>query len=209
LFHRKDIFYGPTNIGDYNFGGLKDRDRDPAGFLKQVFSMKHGYMAAGFKILYGHNNLVLSALAMNREIKKIFLNRCAALHVFTSMEIARLSNEYQVLKDRDQYPAKDRRIRVDVDKFKTFVDIRRQNKARMLDLLGKHEYLALDYTDIVLQTDLFKTALGFIGVEEGVRLKANYKKQNPAKLQDRIVNYDELSSTLINTTYEKYLREEF
>ena len=139
-------------------------------------------------MFYGQNNLVLFSLIKNTDIKKILLHRPAALHAYTSQEIAKLSNEYQIVNNEQQVQKKAHRIAVNPDAFKKYVHARDAIRGRLIRYLGHQQYLTLNYTDIVGQSKAYKFVLEFIGVNQVDRLTSIHKKQNPYSLQDRITN---------------------
>lgn len=208
MFHRKAIFYGPKNNNQYDFGTTVERDRDPVQFLSRIYSSAHGYKAVGFKMFNGHNNSILSALIKNKSIKKIVLHRKAALHAFSSLEIARITGKYQSVGENETSPAKSTKIHLDSNLFKAYVD---QNEAfydRVNKRIGDQPYIAIDYVDIVKSTSQYNKILPFIGVEDSSSLKAIHRRQNPEKLKDKIDNFDEICGVLSGTKYAGYLKEE-
>jgi hypothetical protein len=208
MFHRKAIYYGPKNNNRYDFGSLADRDRDPVQFLTKIYSSAHGFKAAGFKMFDGHNNVLLSALINNKNIKKIVLHRKAALHAYASLEIARITNSYQSVGENQIEPSKKIKIRVDVQSFKTYVEKRDAFYDRVTKRIGDQPCLAIDYVDIVKSTSPYNKIIPYIGVEESSSLKAIHQRQNPEKLKDKIENFDEIFSLLSETKYAEYLKEE-
>ena len=208
VFHRKAIFYGPNNIGQYDFGTLIERDRNPAKFLAKIYSLQHGFKSVGIKMFDGHNNSVLYALIKNPYIKKIILHRSASLHAFTSLEIAKHTSQYQLIGKNDSAKPAKVCVDVDIEAFKTYVYNRQAFYDRAQRKIGNQSYLDLDYTDIIKRTKVFENTLGFLGLQASDAMKAIHRKQNPAKLQDRIKNFEEVRAALKGTKYEVYLEEE-
>jgi len=208
MFHREAIFYGPHNITRYNFGTLIERDKYPAKFLAKIYSSQHGFKAVGVKMFNGHNNIVLSALIKNTDIKKIILRRSAALHAFSSQEIARITKQYQSVGQNNLVKPAKVRVKVNIQAFKAYVNERQAFYDRVQMLIGDQSYLDLDYVDIVKRTNVYKRIPSFLGLHESADMKAIHQKQNPAKLQDRIKNFDEICTALRGTKYASYIEEE-
>ena len=208
LFHRKAIYYGPKNNNQYDFGTTAARDRDPVQFLSRIYSSAHGYKAVGFKMFNGHNNSILSALVKNKNIKKIILHRKAALHAFSSLEIARITGKYQSVGEKGAAHHKKIKIHVDFQLFKAYVEKNERFYDWIKELIGDQPYYEIDYVDIVKVSNRYKKIIPFIGVEDSSSLKAIHQRQNPEKLKDKIDNFDEICGVLSGTKYADYLKEE-
>lgn len=208
LFHRKAIFYGPKNNNLYDFGTIAERDHDPARFMSQIYSPAHGYKSVGFKMFDGHNNIVLTALINNKNVKKIILRRKAALHAFSSMEIARITGKYQSVREKDTAPHKKIKVHVDIQLFKAYVERNKRFYDWVIERIGDQPFFEIDYVDIVKSTSLYNKILPFIGVDDLSSLKAIHRKQNPGKLTDKIENFDEICEALKETKYSQFLKEE-
>jgi hypothetical protein len=208
LFHKKSIFYGPKNNNKYNFGTLAERDEDQKRFISKIYSLEHGYKAVGFKMFNGHNNILLSALVKNKNIKKIILYRNAVLNAFVSLEIARKTNKYQSTRKIDLLSAETTKIVLNIESFKKYVDKKRMFFEWIKKRIDDQPFFELDYTDIVKKTSRYKKLLPFIGVENLPSLKPIHQKQNPVKLSEKIYNFDEVCLALKNTKYAKYLKKE-
>lgn len=208
MFHKEAIHYGPYNYENYDFGSMEERDRDPMAFLLKTFSAVHGFKAVGIKMFNNHNNVVLRGMIRTRKVKKIILRRKAALHAFTSLMMARRNREYILLNNKESKNQKKSNIQINVDSFKTYVASMDRYYRQIQKQVGRQVHADLDYVDVANNTAKFKSVFSFLSVDDSERLEAVTKKQNYKRLEERIINFDEVVQSLTGTKYAKYLTEE-
>src|SRR6056297_628556 len=174
IFHWKAIFSMPLSEKKC-LPALNDRNRNPVRFLEQLFSDGYGSKAIGIKMFQNHNPAMLNFLIRKREVKKIILKRNNYLDGFV--------------------PPK---VNVDPAKFLNYIKKNENFFTSVISQLEKtgQNYFLVDYKEI-LDKGIRKDLLEFIGVNSDISLTAsNKKKQNPAKLSERISNYSEIKENL-------------
>src|SRR6056297_1101293 len=193
IFHWKAIFSMPLSEKKC-LPALNDRNRNPVRFLEQLFSDGYGSKAIGIKMFQNHNPAMLNFLIRKREVKKIILKRNNYLETYTSHLIAKQTKKYYNYPDGFVPP----KVNVDPAKFLNYIKKNENFFTSVISQLEKtgQNYFLVDYKEI-LDKGIRKDLLEFIGVNSDISLTAsNKKKQNPAKLSERISNYSEIKENL-------------
>jgi LPS sulfotransferase NodH len=205
LFNPQGVHRSLSIKSDASEWGVADRDRDPWGFLRHVYSDQHGKRAVGFKLSPGENNWAFLSLLLNRGVKKVVLERNSWLHAYTSVRIAEETKQWSRVKGgKDVAPdARQFQVRVEPSNLLRFIRKRRVfyfGLRRLMALTGQ-PYFSLDYDEIG-DTAVRKRLLDFLGVSPAEMLVERTEKQNSARVEDRIANYEELKRELTGTPYE-------
>jgi LPS sulfotransferase NodH len=85
-------------------------------------------------------------------------------------------------------------------------DLEKNNQA-VLETFQSLDPLLITYEDFVSnKNDLHARMLDYIGVDSTIPLSSPLKKLNPDSLQEIVMNYDQVSSRLLNSPYAYCLR---
>jgi hypothetical protein len=196
---------------DMDLGRPEDRDRDPVGFLRRVYTMNAGCRAVGFKLsLADPNRTAIAALVLNRSVHKIVVSRENWLQAYTSALIAEQTRQFLRFPDgsgvQHEGPV---RVIVQPDQFFRFVRKRlfAYRTLRSMLRLTRQPFIEIEYREIQEPAKL-RQVLAFLDVTMDVELRERTTKQNPSRLADRIANWNEVSERLRGTRYERYLEPE-
>jgi LPS sulfotransferase NodH len=204
LFIEGEVHRALTYKGtDVSFGTAEDRERDPWGFLKRVFTYPDGSKAVGFKIAPRNNFWVVVSLMLNRRVRKIVLSRRNWLMVYTSNLIAFQTGSWsRHVAEAGRAAVADGRVHVDPAEFRRYAGKRiafYRTLRTLLKLTGQRSF-SLDYEDLK-DPETLRRLLAFLGVSAEVPLTERTIKQNPDRLSDRIANYQEVAQALRHTRY--------
>ena len=143
-------------------------------------------------------NTKIICLTRRNQVKTI-------VSVMRAMELNEVTGEWN-LYDKEKRVEK---IRIDVDRFKSWLSHSEEEKKRLLNYVQNLNLptLYLEYEDLLLeQIATFERIFQFVGVESQ-GLKAKCIKHSGDNLREEIENFDELYSYYINTSYESMFDE--
>jgi hypothetical protein len=123
------------------------------------------------------------------------------------VEIVRQTKKYQALREADVAASTTHAVTVDPVAFKAYVAKRRAFFGRVEKLLGKQNYVALDYAELVRDPGAADRILSFLGLDRSVKLETKHRKQNPVLLQDKIANFEQVRTALSGTPHEIFLED--
>lgn len=200
LFHWRQV-YSETIPGN-GYAALRERNRNPCLFLKNIYSNGLGKKAIGFKLFEQHNPAILDYLIRQPAVKKIILKRSNYLKIYSSHLIAKKTGAY-TFKPETRKTA----VYVDAKQFKRYVSQQEAFYRNLRNRIqqGGQPLFQIEYRQLS-DPDSINQLLEYIGVASPYELKAGTRKQNPEKSADRIINYSELIYEFKNTEYEKYLK---
>lgn len=179
---------------------------------KEIFSERPPKIKwVGFKLFYYHpldsqSREVWHFLKNDPTIRIIHLKRKNLLRVHVSRLIAGKNNIWSS-KKKNETPRSEKKVRVDIDRL--FNDMQQTlNWERQLKLeFINHQIFTVEYEDLVAkQKEVITAIFEFLKIPNQ-RVKSELKKLNPEKLQDLVVNYDELHKALNNGKYAFMLND--
>ena len=143
-------------------------------------------------------NPTIICLTRRNQVKRI-------VSLSRAMELNELTGKWNLYNQEERVE----KIRIDVDRFKSWLSHSELEKERLLNYVKtlKLPTLYLEYEDLLLeQTATFDRIFQFIGVESQ-KLQANCVKHTNDNLREEIENFEELYSHYINTPYQAMFDE--
>src|SRR5258706_3016978 len=91
VFHHDEIYYavGHRDGRLSHLGSTHERDRDPLGFLEQLWHEDFGRSVVGIKLLDGQAPEVLARLLADTQVRKLVLRRQSRVRAYVSLLRAR------------------------------------------------------------------------------------------------------------------------
>lgn len=171
---------------------LADRERDPIAFLDNLRDRAEGM--PGFRFFHDHDPRVLDHILRDRGCAKIILTR-NALESYVSLKIAGATGQWRL---GDMRHAKSAKAAFDIREFERYLADRQAFQLRLMRALQASGQTAfyVDYEDIQ-EIDVLNGLARYLGVNEEKRsLSTATKKQNPAPLEEKLVNFNEMAEQL-------------
>ena len=166
--------------------------------------------AVGFKIfyhhpVYDHDGKVWKYLQDCEGLRVIHLRRANLLRALVSMKIAEKTDVWKVVEMQDE-PV-DKRIELDLQEcLESFCQTRQWERDAHHKLPG-NPLLELTYEDLTADFQgQMQCVQEFLGVEP-IDMHPLSVKQNPEKLCDLIVNYDDLKKHFAGSEWETFFEE--
>lgn len=174
---------------------------------KEIFPMK-SYKAIGFKIFYQHpidseDKTIWDLIKRNKNIKIVHLQRKNILRIHISRLIAGKTKRWSSIKEGE----------IEVDTKKIFIDFEKliddvNNTKNWVNNLNNefenNRIINIYYEDLVKnKNETIKDICKFLGVPH-YKSSSKLKKQNPEKIEDLIINYNEIKEKLENTQFSQY-----
>ena len=202
LFHPKKIFHSlPKDVTDARSVDISFRNKTPDKFLEFIWRTTGKAKAVGFKMFPEHNDAVLSETLRDEKVRKILLDRENPLFAYTSLLIAQKTGQYSLLEEKDR---KSCRVSVKWDQFLRYC--RRKNEFYENAKANARGAAFPIYYEDLLERRWQERLLEFLGVDSDVtNIKIKRRKQNPSKLTERIVNFDEVCERAKGTEFESYI----
>ncbi|PTQ69752.1 nodulation protein NodH [Celeribacter persicus] len=170
------------------------READPTVLLGKMRAETEGL--AGFRFFHDHDPRILSHVLKDPRCAKIILTR-NPLESYVSRKIAGATGQWRLgdLKD-----AKSAKVRFERREFQEMLDALKEFQIflqRTLQTTGQTAFY-INYEDIQ-DIEVLNGLARFLGVtEERAKTNQKTKVQNPARLEDKVVNYAEMVSDLSN-----------
>jgi len=202
LFHPHGV-WGRNGTIDCDLG---KRNADPTGFLDEQKDNAVGMF--GFKIFMHHNDEVIDHVIQREDFKKIVLYRQNILAVFSSNEIAAVTNEYVISRKSDDRE----RVRVifNASKFEAF---REEYEIHYRNILRKLNHRNVSYElisyDALQSHPMVRRLFAFLSVEQPEKLSSATAKINANDIVGRFANQDEVQSYLSSRALEHWHYEAF
>lgn len=189
--------FNPTFVGHEKQGALlgvtmRQREADP---LRLISAMKaQGGVLPGFRFFHDHDPRVLNHLLQDRRCAKIILTR-NPLDSYVSRKIAAATGQWKLTDMKHQKTAK---VRFDPAEFSEHLKALQAFQLKLLRALQVSGQTAfyLAYEDVG-DLEVLNGLAEFLGVRG--RLEAvtgRLKKQNPAPLSDKVLNFEEMEAAL-------------
>jgi LPS sulfotransferase NodH len=204
VFHPDQIFYavGHRDGRLAQLGDTRQRDRDPLGFLEQLWRADFGRAAVGIKLLDGQAPEVLARLLADTGVKKLLLRRRSRLRAYVSLLRARETGKWA----RSAYDG----LAVEVRAPELLEFARRYDAyyARLRAATAAQPALEIVYEDLQREPRELERVLGFLGVGAAASpLVAHTEKQSRDSLREAIRNFDELELALHGSALAQELAE--
>lgn len=164
------------------------RESDPTRLLTRLREKTEGL--AGFRFFHDHDPRILAHILPDPRCAKVILTR-NPLESYVSRKIAASTGQWRLgdLKD-----AKSAQIRFDKVEFETMLDGLKEFQLllqRQLQISGQTAFY-IHYDDIQ-DIEVLNGLARFLGVNEPKgKTSQKTKVQNPARLEDKVVNFDDM-----------------
>lgn len=177
--------------------------------LKEIFPKKAIKKAIGFKIFYYHpidsdDKGIWDFLRRNKNIKIIHLQRRNLIRIHLSRLIAIKTKSWSTnLKNEINLNSK--KVKIEYDDLRK--DIKKTEKwiEDTNKKYRKNQILEIFYEDLVTKPKKTLSEIySFIGVSNH-KSETKLQKQNPEKIKDLVLNYDEIEMKLVKTAYAHML----
>ncbi|MDT0643051.1 sulfotransferase [Zunongwangia sp. F363] len=199
----------------YAYGELfnKISDKNCRQIWDSTFSKKMPHVrAVGFKIFYDHplgseDREVWELINKNDNIRIIHLVRDNTLRSQLSLLVAYKTNIWGLTPTMHNIPLKERKVKVDVEKFIGNLHKINDYKKELGKLYKEHPYYELSYEALIsnVQGEMDKL-FEFLDVPQR-KVKSNLRKQNPENISELIENYEEFRSKIKETEFACFLKD--
>jgi LPS sulfotransferase NodH len=198
LFNPRGIFVALELRGqEHCFGDLSTRDRDPLGFLRQVWAASAQHAAVGFKMTREQQPEVLQAVLDDPGVRKIVLRRADLVRGFVSERIAERLDQWEVY-DAAVLASPRPRVRIGVEELRRHVDEVEAYYRRITTALQRsgQAWLELHYEALSTLAEQAR-AFEHLGVAPPFQaIAARSVRQNPQPLHELVANHAELLAAL-------------
>lgn len=171
---------------------------------------------AGFKLFYNHpddstDREVWNILAADSAVKIVHIKRKNILRTYVSKLVAVKTGAWNSGQEDHQKNSSDKKVLVDLDHcLKALRTIKRLEEEYDHLKYPQHDYIELFYEDLVENTDEELDRLfAFLALESQQieKRKVNLKKQNPEKMKNLVINYEELERAIGHSEFADLLVE--
>lgn len=161
----------------------------------------------GFKVFYNHlTDEEWRKLLAHRDLKVIHLTRRNRLRTVISLEIAFKTGQWT--KAGNSGGPKEKRVTLDPQKLLNRLEQIEEGEAVTRQRFCDREILEIVYEELVQSPHQeFARVAAYLGVDGVDPNKIRLKRQNPERLPQLIVNYDEVATVLQNTRFAEYLED--
>ena len=163
----------------------------------------------GFKVFYNHlTDDEWKRLLAWRALKIIHLTRRNRLRTVISLEIAFKTGQWTQSGKGKSGEFKEKRLRLDSSKLLQRLEQIEEGEATARTRFRDREILEVVYEELVRSPKTVFESVGmYLGVDGIDCSKIKLRRQNPETLQQLLINYDEIKSTLRNTRFAEYLED--
>lgn len=185
-------FVGHANQAELLGVTLKQREADPIQLIDRMRVETDGM--AGFRFFHDHDPRVLDHVLADARCAKIILTR-NPVDSYVSRKIAKATNQWRL---SDMKNAKTAQITFDRAEFETHLDQLQRFQASLLHGLQTTGQTAFyvaydDLSDLAVLDGL----AAFLGVDHKIsRASKRTKVQNPAPLEQKVSNFDEMQQAI-------------
>jgi LPS sulfotransferase NodH len=168
------------------------RDADPARMLGSI-KMQHGVLG-GFRFFHDHDPRVLDLVLPDPRCAKIILTR-NPVESYVSRKIAAATGQWKLTNAKN---ARTDTVRFDGPEFEAHLEQVQDFQLLLLNALQRSGQTAfyVDYEDLQ-DVAVMNGLAAYLGVPDRIEaLDRKLKKQNPEPIEDKVVNFDEMESTL-------------
>jgi len=187
------------------------KGKSSSELYKAIFPDKSA-KTIGFKLFYYHpldadGSPVWNYLLNDGKIKVLHLQRKNLLKVHLSRLIAGKTGKWLIKSDSPRHSDLTEK-KVSINLTEMFGDFLKTNEQIQMidDQFSGHSVLTIYYEDLIKKTNLeMRKVFSFLGTPQTITT-TNLEKQNPEKLSELIVNYEEVEEALCNTEYSFMLK---
>lgn len=186
--------------------------RNYKDILAKAFSKEPYYIKAkGFKIFYNHplddeSNDIWDNLMDMDNLSVIHLKRRNIFRTLISWKIANIQDVWSVTSS-DRNTSKNKAVTFTAKELEEGFEQTRMWKKCGDEMFKNNPLVSVYYEDLVNDPeDIFGQITDFLGVRY-VQPKTNLKKQNPERLRDLVMNYDDLKSAFYETEWQSFFEE--
>jgi LPS sulfotransferase NodH len=175
----------------------------PMVFRKESRNIK----AVGFKLFYDHLTIAEWAKFLSHKyLRIIHLTRENRLRTIVSLDIAFKTDQWSVsTNDKDKQPVK-KKILLDTTKLIDRLEQIQDYENFIRDRFKDRHILEVVYEKLTTKPgETFQYIGRYLGVDDIDLSKITLTKQNPERLEQLIINYDEVYELLKNTKYAPHL----
>ncbi len=184
-------FIGAPKTDDLLGVTLEERVTDPS---KLINAIKRVDGLAGFRFFNDHDARVLDICLPDPRCAKIILTRNPA-ESYVSWKIAQATGQWKLTNATH---AKTEKVTFNAFEFENYLQRLQSFQVRLLNTLQHRGQTAfyLSYDDLG-DIDVMNGLVAFLGSAERIAsLNRKLKKQNPARLSDKVTNPDEMAQAL-------------
>jgi len=191
-----------------------DHNREVGKEFDKIFSTifqpeSKSTKVVGFKVFYNHlTEDEWKRLLACRDLKIIHLTRRNRLRTVISLEIAFKTGQWTQSGKGKSGEFKEKRLRLDSSKLLQRLEQIEEGEATARTRFRDREILEVVYEELVRSPKTVFESVGmYLGVDGIDCGKIKLRRQNPETLQQLLVNYDEIKSTLRNTRFAESLED--
>lgn len=172
---------------------LEDREKDPGALIDKI-RVKDQSIIPGFRFFYDHDPRILKSCLDDVACAKVILTR-NQLDSYVSRKIATKTGQWTLTDLTDQRSAK---IKFLPREFENHLETAQRFQLllqKSLQVTGQSAYY-INYDDIN-SVDVLNGLAKYLGSNGSTKtLKTNLKKQNPAALDSKVLNFEEMQSAI-------------
>lgn len=189
--------FNPVFVGQHNWSDLfgmdrAARDADPRELMRRIFEKTDGL--GGFRFFHDHTPEILETVLHDPRIAKVQLTR-NPLDAYVSRKIAARTGQWRLT---DEQHRKSARIRFDVDEFlneHATLQAHRKHVGRVLQTTGQAGF-EIGYEQVG-DVQVLNGVAAFLGLSDRLAAPSDrLKRQNPAAMQEKVENFDEMQAAL-------------
>ncbi|MEO0406145.1 MAG: Stf0 family sulfotransferase [Cyanobacteria bacterium P01_A01_bin.135] len=177
-----------------------------ASIFSEVFGKKRkGTKAVGFKVFYYHlTDDEWTKLIAHKDLKVIHLTRENRLRTVVSQQIALKTDRWQ--STNQTLPANEKKVRLDASTLVGQLRFIQNQEHLARERFKAHDILEVVYEDMVQNPgEVFQKLESFLGIDDIDVSQISLRKQNAEKLEELVVNYDEVVQALATTEFASSL----
>jgi LPS sulfotransferase NodH len=177
---------------------IAERDADPVAVIENIIG-QNPFKLTGFRLFSDHSLKVLNHVLADPTCAKIILRR-NPLDSFISHQIASKTGQWQL---RDLAVRRATKIQFQIDKFQLYLERKIANYEKLNRALQQSGQTAfhIAYEDMA-RIETFNGVAKFLGADQKLTTFATaIKRQNPADLREKVINYDEMRTQLVDLNH--------
>ena len=186
------VFVGGAKKHELLGVSIEDRDENPEALLDRMRAGTEGL--AGFRFFHDHDPRILEKTLNDPRCGKVVLTR-NPVDSYVSRKIAGATGQWRL---SDMKNAKTAQIEFDRQEFESHLDRLQQFQLRLmhgLQVTGQTAFY-IAYDDL-RDLDVLDGLAAYLGVvHKKDHASKRTKVQNPAPLEDKVVNFDEMQAAL-------------
>ncbi len=185
-------FIGYPNSQDVLGITQAERDRDPAGLLKEIRSHEDGL--AGFRFFHDHDPRILPAILEDERCAKIILTR-NPVDSYVSWKIAQATGQWKLTNVKKR---KDAKAQFDAAEFEAHLEALQAFQVTLMNALQTMGQTAFyvayeDLQDVAVMNGLAR----WLGATSRLdSLNTALKRQNPEPISQKVENFAEMEQAL-------------